>query len=250
MSSLSPRVGMTLMQDTDFVDPSIVAGNSQRMDTITSVTQSTSTSRPSTPFNGQWIYETDTQNVRRWSQSDGKWYLRGGSGVANAAGLTAQFSDGGSHLLAGTSGGVNFQTISLHDYNATLRNGHTYKIVEHGWFNLSGSPYQQNHGDDIFPEFFTIWGNGSNPALVDTSSLHYFRESYQQNVLQNQRPYYKTFHFTMGGSVGIGNTAQIYFRSCMRVDTSFYPTGCFLGRPSTTLTAKAYIYDLGILGVN
>lgn len=250
MSTASPRVGLTLMQDTDFVDPFVVSQNSSKLDNITSVFPCTSSTRPATPYDGQWIYETDKQNLRRWSAADGKWYLRGGSGVASAAGLIAQFSDGNAHQLAGTAGGANVQMISLHDYNATLQNGHTYKIVEQGWFNLSGSSYQQNHGNYVRPEFFSIYGLGSNPALSDANSLHYFFEPYQQNVNPNRRPYYKVFKFTVPGTVGIGSTTNVYFRSVMRTDTSLYPSTVSLGRPATTLLARSFIYDEGILGAN
>lgn len=250
MSTASPRVGLTLMQDADFVDPFVVSGNSTKLDTMTSITQCTSTTRPATPFDGMWIYETDMQNVRRWSAADGKWYLRGGSGVANAAGLVGQFSDTSAHLLAGVSGPQNIQTISLHDYNMTLQNGHTYRITEQGWFNLSGS-YQQVHGDFVTPEFFTVVGIGSNPALSDTGSLHYFYQPYQQNFNPAQKPYYKSFKYTVPGSVGIGSTSNVFFRSLMRVDVSFYPPTNNMGRQANaSFPAKAFIYDLGITGAN
>lgn len=247
MSSLSPRVGLTVMQDTDFVNASPVTSNSVRLDAITSISQCTSTTRPAAPFDGQWIYETDKQNVRRWSQADGKWYLRGGSGIASAAGLVAQFSDGNAHQIVG--GGSGIQIISLHDYNATLQNGHTYKMIEQSWFNLSGA-YQQNHGDILFVDFFSVYGIGSNPALSDANSLHYFQEPYQQNINPNRRPYYKVFTLTVPGTSG---TSNVFFRSLMRFNFTTglgFPNTMSLGRPASSFAAKAYIYDLGITGAN
>lgn len=249
MSSLSPRVGLTVMSDSDFVNPGVVANNSAQLDTITSITQCTSSTRPAAPFDGRWIYETDTQNLRRWSKADGKWYLRGGSGVANAAGLVASFSDGNAHTLAGVSGPQNIQTISLHDYNATLQNGHTFKIIEQGHFSLTGT-YQQNHGDFIYPEFFTTVGVGSNPGLGDANSLHYFEQPYQQNANPQRRLYYKVFSYTLPGTVGIGSTSNVFFRSLMRTDVSLYPSTDNLGRPSSSHLARAWIYDMGITGAN
>jgi hypothetical protein len=250
VSSLSPRVGLVVMSDSDFVDPNVVAKDSVKLDAMTSLTQCTSTTRPATPFDGQWIYETDMQNVRRWSQADGKWYLKGGSGVASATGLVQQFSDATAHTLVGVAGGTNIQTISLHDYNLMLQKGHTYKIIEHGWFSLTGT-YQQVSGNFIHPEFFTTYNIGSNPGTSDANSLHYFHEPYQKNVNPNKRPYYKTFNLTVPGSVGIGQTSNVFLRSLMRQDVSFMLSTQNLGRPaSASFPARAYVYDLGILGAN
>lgn len=242
MSTLSPRVGLTIMSDSDFIDPSVVDGNSTRLDAITSVTQASSTSRPSSPFDGQHIYETDTQNFRRYDKASGKWYLLGSGPNGSAAqGLIGTFSNTNAATLSGTSGGQNFQAVSMLDYSFSVIAGHNYKIIEQGWFSVTGSPAQVIQSSDLV-ELYTLWQLGSNPGLGSTVALHYSQYWYNKNEWGTRVPFFRTMQY------GAGITGTLFLRSCVRTDTSFWTTTTRIGRPADTIGSYAWAYDEGAKG--
>lgn len=66
--------------------------NMSKIDAEAGVFLCTSSTRPSTPYNGKIIFETDTQETRIWSSSTSSWRIVGGSPVGtviNFAGSTA-----------------------------------------------------------------------------------------------------------------------------------------------------------------
>lgn len=240
MSSLSSRVGLTLMADGDFVNPAVVSNNSALMDSITSATQAMSTSRPGTPFDGQWIYETDTQNLRRWSATDNKWYLKGGSGLASAKGRILSASDQGPQTVSSPGG-----QVALISFNATLIYGHEYKIVEQGWYNIAGGTYNDS-GFNICALYLNA-NIGSAPGLnVDSSTLLYQSKHYRAGMNGVHVPFYRTCHyFPQGGS---GNVT-CYFKTVF--STSSLATGAVAGHPNDVgFPTRAWIYDLGVSGSN
>jgi hypothetical protein len=245
MTSLSPRLNLTLMSDTDFVNNSPVDNNASIIDGIASITQCTSSSRPGSPFNGQWIYETDTQNVRYWSPTEGKWFLRGGSGLASSRGLVNSFSNPAAALVAGTGGGAD-NVISLHDYSFSAYKNHQYKVIEQGWIWPTGTYNTGNSGQSEI-SLYTSFGLGSNPSLSASSAVHYIGVPccWEQN---GQRiPYYKAFVFNIGGS----GTNNVYLRSWMDANTGSFPANMNIGRSAdSNVPARAWIYDLGIMGAN
>lgn len=247
MSSLSPRTKLTVFVDSDPVDPVPVSNNSTKMDGFTSITGCTSTTRPTTPYEGQWIYETDTQNVRRWSSTDNKWYLLGGSGKSNNAGLVATLQFNGNATLAGVAGGQNIQQVSLIDYNATLQNGHNYKVVEQTWFSMTGS--RTTSGTFFIPELFTVYGVGANPAMNVNNAIQYCKQFYEDLQNSQRVPIRKTFGFQLPGSPG--TTSTVYLRSVLQIDVSQFQPTTFIGKPADpNVTSIAWIYDLGIPGAN
>jgi len=242
MNSLSPLVGATLMGDTDFVDASIVTKNAGLFDTITSITPCTSTTRPANPWNGRWIYETDTQNIRRWSDT-GFWHLLGGSGKASSSGYVTSVTDTAAHTIT-LSNGTGHQQVSLHDYNFTVNNGKTYKIIEQGWIWNTGSfnntAFQYNVG------LWTNFGVGSNPGLGNGSAIH-VAYKYISDAEFNQRiPYYKVMYFNTPGGSG---TSTCYFRSVMDLNAAdFPPSNRTIGRSADSIGSIVSLYDMGAPG--
>lgn len=242
MSSLSPIVGATLMGDGDFVDASVVTKNANLFDGIVSMVQCTSTTRPPHPWNGQWIYETDTQNIRRWSDT-GTWHLLGGSGKASSSGYVASATDTGAHTIT-LSGGSGHQQVSLHDYNFTLKNNKTYKIIEQGWIWNTGSfnntAFQFNVG------LWTNFGLGSNPGLGNGSAIH-VAYKYISDAEFNQRiPYYKVLYCNTPSGAG---TTTCYFRSVMDLNAAdFPPSNRTIGRSADSIGSTVSVYDMGAVG--
>lgn len=60
--------------DDEPADIDKINENFQLLDQLLNVMTVTSTTRPSTPINGQIIFETDTEDVLFWSSVKGKWY--------------------------------------------------------------------------------------------------------------------------------------------------------------------------------
>lgn len=242
MSSLSPRAGLVLMADGDFVDAGVVTTNAAKLDTITSITQCLSSSRPATPFDGQWIYETDTKNIRRWNSASNVWYLLGGNGSNSSSGYFGTASNTSAATLTIPSGSSGHSQISLHDYNFSLTNNKIYKIIEQGWIWLTGS--FNNTGYKYNVGLWTNLGIGSNPGLGSSSAVHVRYTFISDPQFQQRIPYYKLFYVqTPGGS---GSTTH-YFRSVMDVNLAdFPPASRTLGRSAdATSPSTVHVYDMG-----
>jgi hypothetical protein len=90
MSASTTRLGLTkpgggstgLITPADIVDIDVLNANFDKIDASMGYTIATSGARPSTPFNGQPIFETDTKNEMYWSTAAGRWIP---VGVPNAA---------------------------------------------------------------------------------------------------------------------------------------------------------------------
>lgn len=244
MSSLSPRVGLTVMADTDFVSSSSVDNSVTILDTATSITQCTSATRPSTPFEGQLIYETDTKMFRRWSATKVGWFLYGvGTGNGGGLGLINSFSDTSSHLLAGGGGSnPNYVFTSLLDYNFAVRPNWRYRIVEQGWFWATGT-YNGSNTALIDVELYSLYNIGSNPALGSTgTALHYARHDYQMLQLGGRRSYFKKVFFDTPSSV----SGNMYVRSCLRYNNAiFVAANQSIGRSADSIGSYAWVYSLG-----
>lgn len=245
MSSLSPRVGLTIMSDSDFVNPSIVDGNSTKLDTLTSVQQALSTSRPGAPFDGQHIYETDTQDFRRYDATSHAWYLLGSGPNGDAAqGLIGSFSAGGAAaVISGTAGGYNPQAVTMLDYSFPVKAGRGYKIIEQGWFSVTGAPAQVIESTNNI-ETYTIFQMGSYPPVTNTAGLYYSQNWYNKNKWGTRVPFYRAMKY-------VGNvTGTIFLRSIVRTDASFWTTTTRIGRPADSLGSYAWAYDMGPNGVS
>jgi hypothetical protein len=243
MSSLSPLIGVTLMGDTDFVNASVIDNNATLMDSIVSITQCTSTTRPANPWNGRWIYETDTQNVRRWSDT-GAWHLLGGSGTNSSTGYVGSATDTGAHTLTMT-GGSGHQQVSLHDYNFTLQNNKTYKVIEQGWIWNTG-PFR----DNLWHYNVGLWTNfgiGSNPGLGSGSAIHVSYKYISDAEVSQRIPYYKVMYVNTPGGSG---TSVCYFRSVMDLNAAdFQPSvNTTIGRSADSIGSTVSVYDMGAPG--
>ena len=245
MSSKSPRVGVTLMADGDFVSSSAVDNNASLLDGFTSLTQCTSSTRPATPFDGQWIYETDTQNVRRWNAALNVWHLWGGSGTNSSLGYVGSTTNTSAATLTMSSGSGHSQ-VSLHDYNFTLKNNSKiYKVIEQGWIWLTGSfnntSYQFNVG------LWTNFNIGSNPGLTGANGVHLGYRYISDCQTQQRIPYYKVFYVQTPSGAG---TSVCYFRSVMDLNAAdFPPSSRVIGRSADSLGSSVSVYDMGALGV-
>lgn len=61
MATSTPKLGLTKPAGSDAVDIAVLNANSDKIDAAISITICTSTTRPSVPFDGQKIFETDTK---------------------------------------------------------------------------------------------------------------------------------------------------------------------------------------------
>jgi len=243
MVSLSSRVKISLMEDTDFVDPSVVDGDVTILDSATSITQCTSSNRPSTPFEGQTIYETDTKIWRRWSASNSAWYLIGvGSGGGGGLSLINSFSDTSSRLTAG--GGAsnpNYVFTSLLDYNFPVKANWRYRIVEQGWYWKTGV-YNGSFANHDIIELYSLYNIGSNPSLGSSgTALNYLRNDYQNLDLGTRRNYFKKIFFDTPSSV----PGNMFVRSCLRFNGALVSSDQFYGRSADAIGSYAWVYSLG-----
>ena len=62
----TPRLGLVKPDPEDLYSLSVWNGNSDKLDAAVGVIVCTSSTRPSTPWNGMSIYETDTQALKVW----------------------------------------------------------------------------------------------------------------------------------------------------------------------------------------
>lgn len=64
MATNSPRLGLILPEEGDYLDDGVMSGNFAKLDARAGAVICTSTTRPSTPYDGMLIYETDTDYFR------------------------------------------------------------------------------------------------------------------------------------------------------------------------------------------
>lgn len=64
MATNSPRLGLTLPEEGDYLDDGVMSGNFAKLDAQAGTVVCTSTTRPSSPYQGMLIFETDTRNMR------------------------------------------------------------------------------------------------------------------------------------------------------------------------------------------
>lgn len=239
MSTLSPRTGLTVLADSDFVNSALIDSNASRLDLITSVQQCTSSTRPSAPFEGQHIFETDTKNFRRYDATSAAWYLLGSGPSGSAAqGLVNSFSNTSAATFAGSGiGSSGTQVVSLLDYNFPVLANRMYKIIEQGWFSLTGT--YSNTVSNNWAEFYSAYNMGSQPALSSTSSLHYIKKYYSSLKFGAKVPYYKNMEYVSSGA------GTLYVRSLFR---GFCFSSQNFGKPADSVGSYAWVYDMGPSG--
>lgn len=75
MATTTTRLGLTKPATTDLVDISVLNTNFDKTDAAAGSTVCTSGTRPSTPYSGQVIYETDTKLSYVWNSSTSAWVI-------------------------------------------------------------------------------------------------------------------------------------------------------------------------------
>jgi len=73
MPTFTSRLGLQMDADTENYDVDVVNGNSLKIDANIGVVMCTSATRPSTPYDGQQIYETDTGFQGIWRSAISTW---------------------------------------------------------------------------------------------------------------------------------------------------------------------------------
>lgn len=81
MATTTTKLGLVKPADVDTVDIAVLNANSDKIDSASGVFVCTSTTRPSTPFGGQLIFEKDTLNQRIWDQTTSSWIQFAGTPV-------------------------------------------------------------------------------------------------------------------------------------------------------------------------
>lgn len=102
MATLTTRLSLSKPDTTDNVDIAVLNANSDKLDAAVGSFMCTSTTRPSTPFNGQQIFETDTTNQYIWSSATGSWFRLGGTPSATVVTLASATVPTGWLLCDGT----------------------------------------------------------------------------------------------------------------------------------------------------
>jgi hypothetical protein len=93
MSASTPRLGLTkpgggstgIITPADIVDIDVLNASFDKIDASIGYAIVTSGTRPSSPFNGQQIFETDTKNEMYWSTAGSRWIPVGVPNAASAA---------------------------------------------------------------------------------------------------------------------------------------------------------------------
>ena len=73
MATSTTRLGLTKPDGTDLVDIAVLNTNANKIDAAAGAFVCTSTTRPSTPYAGQIIYETDTDQSFVWDSATSTW---------------------------------------------------------------------------------------------------------------------------------------------------------------------------------
>lgn len=73
MATTTTRLGLSKPASTDLVDIAVLNGNFDKTDAAAGAFVCTSTTRPSTPYSGQIIYETDTSRSLIWNSAMSTW---------------------------------------------------------------------------------------------------------------------------------------------------------------------------------
>lgn len=89
MATTTSKLGLTKPDGADLVDVAVLNTNFDKLDTSMGATICTSTTRPSTPYNGQFIYETDTANVLVYKTATTSWTIVSGATVSDTAPVSA-----------------------------------------------------------------------------------------------------------------------------------------------------------------
>ena len=140
MPNYTTRLGLTKPSDGENYDVDVVNANSDIVDSAIGARTVTSTTRPSTPYVGQIIYETDTKVVRMWNGTN--WTRIGGDPVA------ARISKVDGFQQLPTASGEHQVILDLPNgvysggFSAPATTTSDLVIPETGYYKISGTKYQ------------------------------------------------------------------------------------------------------------
>ncbi len=73
MATTTTKLGLTKPDGADLVDIAVLNANSDKIDTAVGTSIVTSVTRPSVPYSGQSIYETDSKSTNIWVPATSSW---------------------------------------------------------------------------------------------------------------------------------------------------------------------------------
>jgi hypothetical protein len=242
---LSPRVSATMMSDSDFMNPTPIVTDANLLDGIVSVKDCLSTSRPASPFEGQWIYETDTQVLRRWSSSDNTWRLRAGSinSTVAAVGLISTTSNAAAATIP--NGASTSANVALVSWNTSVKKNKTYKIVEDGWISLTGSAGLWTDTGRLSYNLQSYANIGSPPTPIpgSTDFLDATSLTMPKGAMPTRFPFHRTWFYDVPNTSG---SLTLYGALYLITDATKITSGLLLGKPADSVPATVRVYDCGL----
>jgi hypothetical protein len=245
MSYLSPRVKATMMSDADFLDPAPVVSDANLLDTIVSVKQCTSITRPSSPFEGQWIYETDTQCLRRWDSNSSNWYLRAGSinSTSASVGLILTATNAAAATIPN---GVSSQAnVALISWNTPVKKGKSYKVVEDGWISLTGSAGLWTDTGHLNYDLRSYANTSPVSPISQYETYSTLSLTMPKGAMPTRFAYRRTWFYSIpSNAVG---SVTLYGAVYLITDQTKITSGLVLGKPAdATVPAVVRVYDCGL----
>lgn len=89
MATTTTKLALTKPDGTDLVDIAVLNANADKLDLSAGAFTCTSVTRPATPWNGQLIFETDTNNFYVYISSSAVWLSVGGAVISTTKPTTA-----------------------------------------------------------------------------------------------------------------------------------------------------------------
>lgn len=120
MATTTTKLALIKPAGTDSVDISVLNANSDKIDTAAGAFICTSATRPSLPYNGQIILETDTLNQRIWLASSSTWVQFSGIPVGSVTTFSGSTAPAGWLMCDGTA----YSNTAYPDLQAIV--GNTY----------------------------------------------------------------------------------------------------------------------------
>ena len=116
MATNTTKLALVKPDGTDLVDIAVLNANADKIDTAAGAFICTSTTRPTSPWNGQVIFETNTLNQYVWLSSTSTWARLGSTPAGTVVSVASNTVPTGWLLCDGTS----YQTTTYPDLAAAL----------------------------------------------------------------------------------------------------------------------------------
>jgi len=129
MSTTLSRTGLVLPAASESCDVSIINNNMQKVDGAVGTFFCTSSTRPSSPFQGMQIFETDTRMFAFYEGSSWIQYLGAGVGAANTVHEAEYSASATQSIPSGTDTPVAFPTLVTAGADVTIGTSTTGSIA-------------------------------------------------------------------------------------------------------------------------